>query len=150
VNFRSPRKRRREVLLDITPLIDVVFLLLIFFLITSTFVRHSEMIVSIGLNLPEGVADALPEETERITLFVGDDGEVSMSVGDDPEHPVSDEALRIELDTLYQTNHQLSIYLRGDRGVDYGRMIDVLLMAREIGFERVHAVIREQRSRPIP
>ena len=150
MNFRTAHRKRREVLLDLTPLIDVVFLLLIFFLITTTFVKKGEMTVSIGLNLPEGVADSMPEEEERITLLVALEGGVTLSVGDSDGYAIADQQLRNELETLFQSNSNLSVFLRGDRGVDYGRVIEVLLMAREIGFERVHAVIREEQSAPSP
>ena len=149
MDFRCPRRNKRlaDSLLDLTPLIDVVFLLLIFFLITTTFVRNQESLVPI--NLPQGPSEVITPEEEQLSILVDQQGSFYLSTSDDERgHPVDDVALENELRTIFQTNPDLIIFLRGDRAVDYGRIMDVFLLARQIGFERVHAVIREQDGQP--
>ena len=143
MNFRPQRNNRRPApLLDMTPLIDVVFLLLIFFLITTTFIKRRETIVSV--NLPSGSAEEVPQDDqERLTVFVDSDGGFTLRLQDtDAAIPVDREALRSELETLYETNPNLPIFLRGDRAVSYGAIMDIWLLSREIGFTRVNAVVR--------
>jgi biopolymer transport protein ExbD len=146
MNFRSHRRARPSAVLDIAPLIDIVFLLLIFFLITTTFVRRQEMVVTVLL--PEGSAQPMPAEQEQLTIYVSPDGNYTLTTAESPDTGLSldREMLRRELQTLYETDPNLAIFLRGDRNVNYGSVIEVLIMAREIGFERVQAVVRERRN----
>lgn len=76
MNFRP--QRREELDLNITPLVDVVFLLLIFFMVSTTFDRQSE----ISINLPRA-SDAMPDvDTETITVSI--DGQGRIFVNDEP------------------------------------------------------------------
>jgi len=146
MNFRANQRGRATAVLDITPLIDIVFLLLIFFLITTTFVRRQEMVVTVLL--PEGSAEPMPAEEEQLTVYIDPDGGYTMTTAANPDEALrlSRETLEAELQTLYETNPDLPIFLRGDRNVNYGSVIEILLLARQIGFERVQAVVRDQRG----
>lgn len=144
MNFRAKHgKRRGDLLLDMTPLIDVVFLLLIFFLITTTFIRDREDIVPISL--PTGSAQPRSTEpVESVTVHVDAQGSYVLSrTGADAALQLTADELRRELTTYFETNPDLTVLLRGDRGGSYGSVMDVWMMAQEIGFQRVHAVVRE-------
>lgn len=143
MNFRSKVRSRATAVLDVTPLIDIVFLLLIFFLITTTFVRRQEMVVTI--NLPEGTTEAPAVDNEELTIFLQPDGTFTVTNNAEPERALTldQSALQNELQTLYETDPDISVFLRGDRDVNYGSVIDLLLLTREIGFRRVQAVIRD-------
>jgi len=150
VNFRRRKGDRRAVLLDMTPLIDVVFLLLIFFLITTTFIKRREDIVPVSL--PTGSAERMPTEPgETVTIHVDEQGAYSLTVGERPAVlGIERQALVEELNTLYATDSGLTILLRGDRDVNYGAVMDIWMIAQEVGFERVHAVIRQPRGQGAP
>ncbi|MEQ8664044.1 MAG: biopolymer transporter ExbD, partial [Gammaproteobacteria bacterium] len=70
MNFRQPRSR--EVDVNLTPLIDVVFLLLIFFMVSTTFVKESK----IDLTLPEASEELREHEAARIEIAVDREGNV--------------------------------------------------------------------------
>ena len=149
MNFRPPRAGRRSApLLDMTPMIDVVFLLLIFFLITTTFIKRDESMVSV--NLPTGSSQASgASDNERLTIYVTDDGTYTLGLyGGQAALQVTREQLPGELQTYFDTNPELPIFLRGDRGASYGAIMDVWMLAREIGFVRVNAVVQEPRTPP--
>ncbi len=144
MNFRAKHgKRRGDLLLDMTPLIDVVFLLLIFFLITTTFIRDREDIVPISL--PTGSAQPRTSDPgDSVTVHVDAQGSYVVSrSGVDGALQLTADELRRELTTYFETNPDLTVLLRGDRGGSYGSVMDVWMMAQEIGFQRVHAVVRE-------
>ncbi len=73
--MKFKRKIREEFSINITPLIDVVFLLLIFFMVTTTFTRETRLLV----NLPE--ADAVPSENlpDQIEIIVSQSGTYSIN-----------------------------------------------------------------------
>lgn len=69
------RKIREELSINITPLIDVVFLLLIFFMVTTTFNRETRLLV----NLPEANAEAAESVPDQIEIIVARDGNYSIN-----------------------------------------------------------------------
>ena len=81
MNFRSPRSARRTITIELTSMIDVVFLLLIFFLITTTFVRPENKAISV--DLPKGVSGASQNDNDRLVVLISDEGEVFLE-GDEP------------------------------------------------------------------
>jgi|TARA_B110000503_G_scaffold23817_1_gene37318 biopolymer transport protein ExbD len=73
VKFR--RRPQRDNSINLTPLIDVVFLLLIFFMVTTTFTRESRMLIS----LPEAEAESLPNEQVTVELVVSKEGSYAVN-----------------------------------------------------------------------
>lgn len=69
------RKAQDELSVNITPLIDVVFLLLIFFMVTTTFNRETRLLV----NLPEANAEAAQGVPDQIEIIVGREGSYSIN-----------------------------------------------------------------------
>ncbi len=69
------RTKREELAINMTPLIDVVFLLLIFFMVTTTFSRETRLLV----NLPEANAEAAESNPTQIEILVGRDGSYSIN-----------------------------------------------------------------------
>lgn len=73
--MKFKRTFREELAINITPLIDVVFLLLIFFMVTTTFSRETRLLV----NLPEANAEAADSEHEQIEIVVALDGSYTIN-----------------------------------------------------------------------
>lgn len=68
--MKFSRRRQMELDVNLTPLIDVVFLLLIFFMVSTTFIKETHLV----LNLPEAVGNATPLEKERIEIVISKGG----------------------------------------------------------------------------
>jgi biopolymer transport protein ExbD len=139
VSLRDSRKKRREdVNLEMTPLIDVVFLLLIFFLITTTFSKSQE--AHIPINLPTAVTGEKATSGEKVVLFITEDGTVELK-GDEP---LRGETIEEQLSDLHQRKPESSVVLKGDENASHGKVIEVLDRIKETGFKKVDLVI----SRP--
>ena len=69
------RRAQRDNSINLTPLIDVVFLLLIFFMVTTTFTRETRMLIS----LPEAEADAMASEQTTVELMISKDGSYAVN-----------------------------------------------------------------------
>lgn len=138
MNFRSTRgKGRAETTLEMTPLIDVVFLLLIFFLITTTFVQSTE--AEIPINLPEAASGTASEQVERMVLVVTSSGEVAI----EGEGLVSAARLRARLEEVHELNPDASIQLKGDVDATHGKVIELLDLVKQTGFSKVNLVIQQ-------
>ncbi len=130
--FRRPKRPTHTI--DMAPLIDVVFLLLIFFMLTSAFREPS-----LPLELPS--ATGSPETpTEALVISVAADGSIAIS-GD----PVTLEAFADTLRTILDERDNRSVNFRGDRSVDYGVFVDLMDQARSAGASQFNLV---HESRP--
>jgi biopolymer transport protein ExbD len=139
VSLRDARKKRREdVNLEMTPLIDVVFLLLIFFLITTTFSKSQE--AHIPINLPTAMTGEKASSGDKVVLFITEDGTIDLK-GDEP---LRGETLEEKLSDLHQRKPEASVVLKGDEKAAHGKVIEVLDRIKQTGFKKVDLVI----SRP--
>ncbi len=121
----SPRRRRLPLILDLTPLIDVVFLLLIFFMVTTTFVPDA---TGLQVDLPRSDTQQVVGESDDLTLQVGADGAVAID-----GRALSLEQLSAELRKAARTNPNTLIVLEADTATSHGRVVEVMDLAREIG-----------------
>jgi len=124
MNFSSPR-RRLPLVLDLTPLIDVVFLLLIFFMVTTTFVPDS---TGMQVELPRSSSQEVIADGDDFTLELGADGSVRLN-----ERALSSAELSAELRKAAASNPSTLIVLKADAELSHGRVVEVMDLAREIG-----------------
>lgn len=146
MNLRQGRRRRDEAQIELTPLIDVVFLLLIFFLLTSAVTRQSESSSpesAISIELPEAQSGSKSVTGSPVILTITEDGRIEIEGGEAPLEGASIEAKLIE---LYKKDPQAQILLRGDKGASHGRVIELLGSVRQIGFKRVDMVIASPKA----
>lgn len=143
MNLRGSRRRREEATIELTPLIDIVFLLLIFFLLTSSISQAQQAQSresSIPIDLPEAQSGSTSITGDPLTLTVNDAGEVVVEGGGELQGGSIEE----KLINLYNKDPNAQILLRGDRAASHGQVIELLDVVKQIGFKRVDLVI----SRP--
>ena len=94
------RQRREELSVNLTPLIDVVFLLLIFFMVSTTFTRETQL----SIDLPE--ASGQPQETtdERIEILIDESGSYRVQIADSYLEVLNGQVDRLEMDKLPHPN----------------------------------------------
>jgi len=112
---------------QIAPLIDVVFLLLIFYAVTTQFVSDQRL----KLKLPEAkTAESVGRgrEEKPAVVTVAADGSIWIDEQQVPEHD-----LEARIRRLVERAPDKQIILKGDRGADYGVVVRVLDVAREVG-----------------
>ena len=127
---RSIREPMSEI--NVTPFVDVMLVLLIIFMVTAPLLT-----VGVQVDLPETSADSLPEESEPLTLTINSKGEVFI------------QETKIEFDNLIKKVLAVSknrtdtrIYVRGDKTINYGRVLEIMGMLSGSGFTKV-ALISE-------
>lgn len=141
MNFRSARNRRFEPQLDLTPMIDAVFLLLLFFLITASFTQERQVVVRV--ELPSGSSGESSAPASQASVWVGDDGSLTWQLGNgEPQRNLSIDQVRAQLETIRQNEPQTVIYLFGDREVTYGRVVEILDLCRALDL-RVYNVVEQ-------
>ena len=127
MNFRHAR--RLDVSINLTPLIDVVFLLLIFFMVSTSFSELTQLTV----NLPEADGASAPDE---IGLVVVIDSAGNVTVGGDPVQNEA-EGLYRALEAAANGNFDLPVTLSADAMTPHQYVVMVLDVASLLGLQRV-------------
>ncbi len=127
--MRLDREDAEEPELNLTPLIDVVFLLLVFFLVSTTFKRDE---VEMDLNLPEATSGDSSEDGKLLIINVKRDGAVFVD-----GRRVSSEALKQKLKAAARRDKDQEVLIRGDEQARYGVIAAVLNACHEVA---LHAV----------
>ena len=120
--------------INVTPFIDVMLVLLIIFMVAAPLAT-----VDVPVDLPASSAKPQPRDAESLFLTVQAD--LSLRVG---ETAVSADALAAELEKRTQGDHSQRIFLRADRSVSYGDLMEAMNLLRRAGYLKVALVGVEQ------
>jgi biopolymer transport protein ExbD len=127
------RKRREHLTPDLTPLIDVVFILLIFFIVSSVFKKDE---LALNLNLPSSTAKEVDVEIKQITLELSSDKLAYLG------ELVSLDQLDMKL--LNVTNKEKPVIFRIDKDVKYERVVKVLDVLQKHSLNNLSLVTNEE------
>ena len=113
--------------INVTPFVDVMLVLLIVFMVTAPLLT-----VGIKVDLPKVKATALTDIKDPIELTVKLDGAVYIG-----ESKVEVENLIPRLNAITEQNTEARIYIRGDRVVAYGRIMEIMSIINSAGYIKV-------------
>lgn len=125
ISHKVPIRKAR---IEMLPLIDVVFLILVFFILAFLSMTVHK---GIPLNLPQS-GTALVDTEDYLSISVSPIGTYFLN-----KDPISFEELELKLQKVYGTHPDRKIYIAGDENAKYGAVIKVFDRIREIGFEKV-------------
>jgi biopolymer transport protein ExbD len=125
--MRFQEEKRKRTIINITPLIDVVLLLLIFFMVSTHFIEQP----GIKLDLP-GTTSTEAEPVKDAVLAITADGSYYL---DDQEIPIS--ALRERLETHIQKSVDKKLTIKADQTVSHGDVVEVMDIAKAVGVEKL-------------
>jgi len=128
------RRRRRSVMSDInvTPFVDVMLVLLIVFMVSAPLLT-----VGVPLDLPQSQAKSLDQDREPLTVSVNVKGQVFLQ---NSEIKIDDLVAKLKAITDARGGADERIYVRGDKKVDYGTMMQVMGRLSAAGYHRVALV----------
>ena len=131
---RGRRKRRAPMSeINVTPLVDVMLVLLIIFMVTAPL-----LVAGVAVDLPESRAETLDQNMEPVQLAIDASGQVS--IGDEPV-ALSDLPARLQMIAeAPQPPEGRRVYLRADRSLDYGAVMGVMGELNRAGLNRVALV----------
>ena len=136
--MRFGHPRRPDPLLDVTPMIDIVFQLVLFFMVSTTFISSP----GIQVDLPRSSAQTILTENDDLNIWMTVEGAVY--VNDDP---VDLKELRSRLHQAAERNPSTLIIVKADTGVQHGRVVQVMDLARAEGLTRL-AIATEAQAGP--
>lgn len=123
--------------INVVPYIDVMLVLLVIFMITAPMLSQG-----VTVDLPKAASqDLKPSDREPIIVSVDRQGVFYLNINDNPAAPIEPQALLVrvaaELQLATQTNQKLNVLVKGDQGVEYGKVIAAMSMLKQAGAEQV-------------
>lgn len=139
--MKFQRQRREEININLTPLIDVVFLLLIFFMISTTFTREAHLTISLPEASAEGEAQ---QQTDSIDVVVGAEGEYTIN----GESLVSSDALTLRraLLKLAGEARDVPFIITADAQAAHQSVVTVMDVAGRLGFSKLSITTQKTSS----
>jgi len=116
-----------EAEINLTPLIDIVFILLIFFLVTTTFVRDA----GVDIQRPSA-ASAEPAPAAALIVAIRADGELWME-----RQPVDIRNLRVAIERLRGEKPDIAVIVQADRDANVGGLVRVMDQIRQAGIDDI-------------
>ena len=128
-NYKS-RKSISEI--NVTPFVDVMLVLLIIFMVTAPLLT-----AGIKINLPESASVLKNEKNDPVTVSMNSKGEIYIQ-----KIKMSPNDLVKKLIALRGQNKDLKIYIKGDKNLNYGKIMDLMSFINKSGFEKVALVTK--------
>jgi len=125
--MKFQNRARRKLTINITSLIDVLFIMLIFLMVTSTFLEQPGM----KLELPKAKS-AVAENVENLVVYI--DKQRLIFVND---KPVAIDRLAKQLEELIVKKANPTLVLRADKDVPHGLVVSVMDIAKQVGVKRL-------------
>ena len=128
------KHHRRKVMseINVTPMVDVMLVLLIIFMVSAPLLT-----VGVPIDLPQSQAKSLDQDKEPLTISVNDKGQVFLQNG---EIGVDDLISKLKAVADARGGTEARVYVRGDKKVDYGTMMKVMGQLSSAGFNKVALV----------
>ena len=123
--------------INVTPFVDVMLVLLIIFMVTAPFLT-----VGVQVDLPESSADSLPDEQEPLTLSINAKGEIFIQ-----ESQVEFDKIVAKILAIAKNRTDTRIYVRGDKTINYGRVLEIMGMLSGSGFTKVALISEPYKER---
>ncbi|MHA1597981.1 MAG: protein TolR [Alphaproteobacteria bacterium] len=125
LGYRNRRRPMSEI--NVTPMVDVMLVLLVIFMVTAPLLS-----VGVTVDLPKTKASVVPGEDEPLAVSVNAEGNVFLQ-----ETEMELEALVPRLKAITGNNPDVRIFVRGDKNVNYGRVMEVIGVVNAAGFRKV-------------
>jgi biopolymer transport protein TolR len=116
--------------INVTPLVDVMLVLLIIFMVTAPM-----MMQGINVSLPKTTSKPLPAEKEHLIITVDRSQQIYIN-----DYKVALEGLQTKLKKIYEGRSHEKVYLRADKGVPYGVVVRVMSEVKNAGVEKLGMV----------
>ena len=129
---KNYKKRKSISEINVTPFVDVMLVLLIIFMVTAPVLT-----AGIKVNLPESTSILKNEKNDPITVTINSKGEIYLQ-----KKKFTADGLIKKLKALKSQNKDLKIYIKGDKKLNYGKVMDLMSFINKSGFKKVALVTK--------
>jgi biopolymer transport protein TolR len=118
--------------INVTPLVDVMLVLLVIFMVTAPIIQQG-----VQVNLPQAKAGAIPGKEEQLVVTINRNGRIYLN-----DNPMTLSELGQKLRAIRQAQQNKEVYLRADQDVRYGVVIKAIAEIKQAGIEKLGMVTR--------
>jgi len=118
--------------INVTPLVDVMLVLLVIFMVTAPIIQQG-----VQVNLPQAKAGAIPGSEELLVVTIAKNGKVYLN-----DNPLTLAELGDKLRAIRRLQADKQVYLRADQDVRYGLVMKTIAEIKQAGIERLGMVTR--------
>lgn len=113
--------------INVTPMVDVMLVLLIIFMVTAPMMTQG-----LDVDLPETTAKSLRQSEDPLIITLDKTGKITLG-----KIEVGEALLRQQLKKLYAENNQQPIFLKADKNITYGVVVNIMAEIKAAGFEKL-------------
>ncbi len=113
--------------INVTPMVDVMLVLLIIFMVTAPMMTQG-----LDVDLPETTAKSLRQNEDPLIITLDKTGKITLG-----KIEVGEALLRQQLKKLYAENNQQPIFLKADKNITYGVVVNIMAEIKAAGFEKL-------------
>ena len=132
--------------INVVPYIDVMLVLLVIFMITTPLLTQG-----VNVKLPQANAKMLPSHETPIIVSIDKHGNYFLNISTQSTQPISSKNLinsvRTALQQAKQNHQQQEVYIKGDKEVDYGKVVQMMVLLQQAGTDNVGLVTYEDPAR---
>ncbi|OGP49794.1 MAG: protein TolR [Deltaproteobacteria bacterium RBG_16_55_12] len=118
--------------INVTPLVDVMLVLLVIFMVTAPIIQQG-----VQVNLPQAKAGAIPGKEEQLVVAITRNGKIYLN-----DNPMTLTELGLKLRAIRQLRQDREVYLRADQDVRYGIVMRTIAEIKQAGIEKLGMVTR--------
>lgn len=118
--------------INVTPLVDVMLVLLVIFMVTAPIIQQG-----VQVNLPQAKAGAIPGKEEQLVVAITRGGKIYLN-----DNPMTLTELGLKLRAIRQLRQDREVYLRADQDVRYGIVMRTIAEIKQAGIEKLGMVTR--------
>ena len=134
-----PKQVRRQLNaeINVVPYIDVMMVLLVIFMVTAPLLTQG-----VAVDLPQALSDPIDVDKNREPLIVSltKQGDYYLQLGEDSQQPVSLAHIKLQVTKIMQQQPDTTVLLKGDRDVNYGKVIELMTVLQQAGVPDVGLV----------
>jgi len=132
---RGGKRRGKRLMaeMNVVPYIDVTLVLLIIFMITAPLITQG-----VKVDLPQAPSEVMePQKEEPVVVSVDASGQLFVDLGEKPDEPIDEETLVTRVAGIKKYKPATEFLVRGDAGVPYGRVVEVMALMQGAGVDNV-------------
>jgi biopolymer transport protein TolR len=134
-----PRGRYRPMAeINVTPLVDVMLVLLVVFMVAAPLLT-----IGVPVDLPQTQAPPITDPKEPLVISINNEGHIFIQDTDVPT-----EALVPRLQAITGANPEALVYVRADKSIDYGRVLEVMSLISAAGYQKVSLIAESPKGVP--
>ena len=142
--MRRTRRHQPIAEINVVPYIDVMLVLLVIFMITTPLLSQG-----VAVDLPRAHAKPITRKTQQpLIVTIDSKGQYFLNIAENPKHALSPQALvtrvAAEVYMAHRTNRAMTVFVKGDRQVDYGQVVGAMVLLQHAGVQHIGLLTHDE------